>query len=83
MLAMTIVVFVQQFGLTYQNNRIFHLFNHNHVNVTTLLDIFNMFSNMDVLTSDEFSKQIDKLLSLPNSNELLAGILSDFDANKN
>lgn len=64
-------------------NRIFHLFNHNHVNITSLLDIFNMFSNIEVLTAKEFKKQIDKLLSLPNSNELLAGILSDFDINKN
>lgn len=64
-------------------NRIFHLFNHNHVDVTSLLDIFNMFSKMEVLSADEFAKRIDKLLSLPNSNELLSGILSDFDINKN
>lgn len=64
-------------------NRIFHLFNHNHVNVTSLLDIFNMFSNIEILSADEFKKRIEKLLSLPNSNELLSGILSDFDVNKN
>ena len=65
------------------SNRIFHLFNHNHVLVTTLLDIFNEISSIEVLTSKEFVKRIDAMLNLPNSNELLAGILSDFDTNRN
>lgn len=65
------------------SNRIFHLFNHHHVLVTTLLTIFNELSNIEVLTSEEFIKRIDAMLNLPNSNELLAGILSDFDTNRN
>ncbi len=64
-------------------NRIFHLFNHNHVDITVLLDVFSKFETIDILPNEEFTKRIDKLLSLPNSNELLAGILSDFDANRN
>lgn len=75
------IIHIMEYPSTY--NRVFHLFNHNHVDVTYLLDVCSEFSEIDILTSDEFVRRIDKILSLPNSNELLAGILSDFDTNRN
>ena len=63
-------------------NRIFHLFNHNHVDIKLLLNIFNEYEHIEILDNEDFVKYINKILSLPDSNELLSGILSDFDKNK-
>lgn len=75
------IIHIMQYPSTY--NRIFHLFNHNHVDVSYLLEVCKEFSEIEILPSDEFVKRIDKMLSLSNSNELLSGILSDFDTNRN
>ena len=63
-------------------NRIFHLFNHNHIYVKQLLDIFDNYIDIKIVSNEEFLKQIDILLSSNNSDEILSGILSDFDKNR-
>ena len=63
-------------------NRIFHLFNHNHVNVTGLLTIFREFEDFQVLNENNFIKEINKLLKSSNSDKILGGIVKDFDSNK-
>ncbi len=66
-----------------KENRIFHLFNHNHVDVTDAIKIIKDYMQFDVIPNDVFINRIDKLLLEENSNSLLAGLLRDFDDNKN
>ena len=63
-------------------NRIFHLFNHNHVNVSELLDTFKQFLNIQVVSNEYFLEQIDLILNKENSDELLSGILGDFNKDR-
>ena len=63
-------------------NRIFHLFNHNHVTVSELLDTFNKFLSIKIVSNEHFLEQIDMILNRENSDELLSGILGDFDKDR-
>lgn len=63
-------------------NRIFHLFNYHHVSVSTLLNTFDDFLKIQVVNNEEFLKQIDLILNRNDSDDLLAGILGDFDKDR-
>lgn len=63
-------------------NRIFHLFNHNHVTVSELLETFNQFLNIQVVSNEYFLEQIDIILNREDSDELLSGILGDFNKDR-
>lgn len=65
-----------------KNNRIFHLYNHHHVTTEYLLDALSSYIKIDVISSEEFIKRIDKILTSPDSRELLSGILSDLGPDK-
>lgn len=63
-------------------NRIFHLFNHHHILISDLLSCFKNTFSLEVVSGEEFLKQIDILLELENSKEILSGILGDFDSQR-
>lgn len=63
-------------------NRIFHLYNHNHVNITDFINVLKHYITFDIISNDEFLNKINTIFKQENSNKLLAGILRDFDANK-
>lgn len=63
-------------------NRIFHLFNPNHVTVKELLTIFRHFLTIEVVSDEEFLAYIDAILKRDHSDELLAGILGDFNKDR-
>lgn len=64
------------------SNRIFHLFNHNTVDIPTFINIFNN-SNKKINIVDEktFIRNIDKIIKSKNS-DILSGIINDFDENR-
>ena len=65
------------------SNRIFHIFNNNNVTVKDLINIFKEISPIEVVSNEEFKNKINLILNKNNSNDILSGILSDFDKNKN
>ena len=61
-------------------NKIFHLFNHNHIYIKEFIEIYNKhFENIKIVSEQDFIKIIENLLK--NNNEILKGILNDFDKN--
>ena len=63
-------------------NRIFHLYNHNHVDVDKFIEILRKYISFDIVSNDEFLNRFDNIFNQENSDKLLSGILRDFDANK-
>ena len=64
------------------NNRVFHLYNHNHVYVNEFIDYMKKYINVKIVSNKKFINKIDKLLSKNDSDKLLSGILRDFDNNR-
>ena len=64
------------------NNRVFHLYNHNHVYVSEFIDFMKKYINVKIVSNKRFINKIDKLLTQNNSDKLLSGILRDFDKNR-
>lgn len=73
---------IQLMGHPSNKNRIFHLFNHNHVSIPELLDVFHDVLKIQVVSNEEFLTKIDFILNHQNSDELLAGILGDFNKDR-
>ncbi len=65
-----------------KKNRIFHLYNHNHVDITDFIKVFKEFTPFDIVSHEEFSKRVDKIFKDKTASKLLSGILRDFDAEK-
>ena len=63
-----------------KNNRIFHLFNHYHVDISEFINIIRNYINFDIVSNNEFIEKINDILKKENSNEILSGILRDFDS---
>ncbi len=63
-------------------NRIFHLYNNNHVNIQDFIEVLKKYTTIDIVSNEEFLKKIDKLLTRKDFSNILAGVLRDFDENK-
>lgn len=64
-------------------NRIFHIFNHNHVYMEKLLSILQSFGKeIRVVESEEFKKVIKKILNSKKS-DILNNVINDFDKDMN
>ncbi len=60
---------------------VLHLYNHNHVPMKKLIAVFNEYGmNMKILPEKEFLKAVD--LALSTNENILSGIINDFDKNK-
>ena len=65
------------------NNRIFHIFNHNHVFIKKLLSILEKFGkNIKIVEKEEFKKIIKNILSSKKS-DILNNVINDFDKDLN
>ena len=61
-------------------NRIFHLFNHNYVYVRKLLKLFDKSNNeITILQEEKFKSKIKEILQNEETKRLLKNILDDFD----
>lgn len=67
---------------TNKENRIFHLYDYNHVDINDFIDIVRGYTAFDIVSSDEFVTRLNKVLEKNNASDLLAGILRDLDDNK-
>ncbi|MBQ2835741.1 MAG: amino acid adenylation domain-containing protein [Clostridia bacterium] len=65
---------------TNKENRIYHLFNHNHVFIKDLLELIK--NDIQIITSEEFKKNIRKILKNSNS-DLLNTLINDLDKDLN
>lgn len=65
---------------TNKGNRIYHLFNHNHVYIKDLLEFIK--NDIQIITSEEFKKNIRKILKNSNS-DLLNTLINDLDKDLN
>lgn len=65
----------------HKNNRVFHLFNHNHVDVKKFIDVFKSYRKIDILSDKDFIAKINLLLKQDGSSKILSGIIKDFDHN--
>ena len=66
-----------------KDNRVFHLLNHNTVQILDFIKIFNsQFGEIKVLSNDSFLKKIDDILKLDTGKKMLFGIINDFDENR-
>ena len=63
-------------------NRIFHLYNNNHVNIQDFIEVLKKYTIIDIVSNEEFLKKIDKLLTRKDFSNILSGVLRDFDENK-
>ena len=64
------------------DNRVFHLYNHNHIYVNQFIDFMKDYINVKIVSNKKFINKIDKLLKQNDSDKLLSGILRDFDNNR-
>lgn len=65
-----------------EQNRIFHLYNNNHVNTDDFIKVLRKYKNISVVSNTEFLNKIDKLLTQKDFSNILSGILRDFDKNR-
>ena len=66
---------------TDSNDRIYHLFNHNHVEVKKLMeDISHLGLNIDVVKNEEFKSKIKRIMKKENS-DIINMLMNDFDKN--
>ncbi len=64
------------------NNRIFHLFNNNHIYLDKCMKYFKMLNpDFKILTDDEFKKLIKSILNNKKKKELLSSLMNDLDKN--
>ena len=63
-------------------NRIFHLFNHNHVDIYVFIKILEKYINFNIVSNEEFISKINNIFEKEDSDKILNGILRDFDKNK-
>lgn len=65
-----------------KSNRVFHLYNYNHVQIMDFINIVRKRISFDIVSDDIFADRINEMLKEANSDKLLAGILRDLDDNK-
>lgn len=66
-----------------KTNRIFHLLNHKTIDIYRFINILNKFyDKISIVNNETFLKTIDKILNNPYSNDILSGIINDFDENR-
>lgn len=63
-------------------NRIFHLYNNNHVDIKDFINALQKYQSIDIVSNEEFLNKIDNLLTRKDFSNILSGILRDFDKNK-
>lgn len=63
-----------------KDNRIYHVFNHNHVYIKELLKILS--NDIEIISNEEFKKKIRKILNNSKS-DLLNSLINDFDKDLN
>ncbi len=64
-------------------NRIFHIFNNNHLSIKDLLKILNNFGiTLNILDANKFKNIIKNILNSKNS-DILNNLINDFDKNMN
>ncbi len=60
---------------------VLHIYNHNHLPMQRLISLLNEYGlKMEILPEKEFLKAVDK--ALETDENILSGIINDFDANK-
>ena len=66
-----------------KENRIYHIFNHNHVYVKEILKIMDMLNeNIRIIENDEFKQHIKDILNSTQS-DLLGTLINDLDKDLN
>ena len=65
---------------TNKENRVYHLFNHNHIFVKDLIKFIK--NDIQIITSDDFKKNIKKILKSSKS-EQLNSLINDLDKDLN
>lgn len=71
--------------MAYSNtqNRIFHLFNENQINLSKFIELYNShYKNIEILPSKEFNKKLNSILNNEENSSILNGLLNDLDENK-
>lgn len=63
-----------------KNNRIFHLFNHNHVPIKIILNIFSKEGfKLEIIPEERFKEIIKNLIENNKENHLLNSLINDMD----
>ncbi|MGN1299484.1 MAG: amino acid adenylation domain-containing protein [Candidatus Scatovivens sp.] len=63
-----------------ENCRVFHLFNHNHVYLNTVLKYLNKLNNnFEIVDENTFKNKIKKLINNSKEKEILNSLMNDFD----
>ena len=65
-----------------KTNRIFHLYDYNHVDIGDFVNIVKHRTSFDIVSGLEFANRINEILKKDNADKLLSGILRDLDENK-
>lgn len=66
------------------NNRIFHLFDHNHVYIDTILKILKKFNiKLNMISDDNFKELIKETLNNKKTKDILNLLINDFDDDLN
>ena len=63
-----------------KNNRVFHLYNHNHVYIDTAFKYIKQLNeNFEILDETEFKKKIKKIINSSTKKQILNSLINDFD----
>ena len=66
-----------------KTNRVFHLLNHKNVDVKFFIDTLNnSYGKIDIVDNITFIQNIDNILNNSSTNDILSGLINDFDENK-
>ena len=63
-------------------NRVFHLYDNNHVDVNYFITILKNYIPFEVVSHEEFVGKINTIFKQDNSSKILSGILRDFDSDE-
>ena len=66
------------------NNRIFHIFNDKHIQITDFLNLLKLYNYViDVVPEVDFKSKVKNMLSDDSQKQLLAHLINDFDKDLN
>lgn len=63
-------------------NRVFHLYDHNHVDIGDFIKVLRTRTSFDIVSNDKFTLRLNNMLKKKDSDNLLSGILRDLDDNQ-
>ena len=67
-----------------KNNRVFHLFNDNHIKIPEFLNLLKLYNYIiNVIPENDFKEKIKAIINDDSKNSILGNLINDFDKDLN